>query len=480
MSDKSMSRRRVLTALATGGVASLAGCSRVEYDDRLRVDVPEIRESDGGFEGRLLVHNDRFPDEERETETRNPYGTSYEGVRFLGYDHDRQKVLDVPLGDLGPRETAVDHFDADGFPLVVTADAENWTESSDDYLADRGAYLRGYYGRYESVEGTPARGEAGHVWRRLHPRQLDRSLPPRELFFDDLKCRHRSLRRREGVEPNLSLVPDSDEWVHRKLPDPTIRHRFWITVTGDLDSDAYRPPATVELPFTELPPTIRTSIREGRNPDWMDREEFRTVAGGVVGRTLSSPDDLPPCSADHVVCHDDRGENCREGGGRLDGTLERYAWYETSHEDTRRGVVLSFVEKWAAPDAEPIPSCTDEREEEHEIRVTDGTNRIAGLERGKRIDSPPEEAGRYLDARGDDAYHTASVDRRTFRDLVSALEEFDERRLPDCERRHVECFRNPRNRCGSGHRKLFYRLPDGGETRGLVAIYRWNRLSTSE
>lgn len=482
MAGGTPTRRQVLGAVATGGLATLAGCSPVVYDDYLTLDVPEIRERDGRFVGRYVVRNTRpssvtpasgTTDEPRE------YATAYEGVRFLGFDPDGDRTVTVDIGDLDPETRASGEFEAPRFPLVITADADGVSvEGGDNYHAESGAPVDGYFGRYDDPERSPS-GETGHVWQRLARRRLPASEPdPVEArLLDRLKCRHRRLRR-EGRPPNLDLVPNSDDWVHREIPEPTIHERHWITAGSDLESDAYHPPETVELPFEGLPPLVRQSLREGRNPPWLDRERFLAVASEVTGDRYRDVDELPPCSADHVVCNDDRRENCRSGGGRFVGGFGKYAWYETAFEGTRRGVVVGYEERWKPPDAEPLGPCSGDRNETFTVRTTDGPNRIAGLEDGKRVEPVPSVAQWYLDQRSeDDSYSRSSPDATAFERLIDALDEPDDGRFPSCERSHVRCFRDPRVHCGRGRRKLFYQLPEGDELRGLVATYEWTGTS---
>ena len=485
MANGPVTRRRVLAAVATGTVASLAGCSFPHYDDRLRVAIPAISATDAGFVGRVTVHNDRIPEPDPGTGTGDddPHETKYEGVRFLGYAHDGEEVLSVSIGDLEPREAATEDFETNRFPLVITADADDWSHTDDDdsvYGADRGAHVTGYYGRYSSVEESPVDGEKGHLWKRLGERRLDHSLPPYDGLFNELKCRHWKLNEDEDTEPDFSLVSDSDEWVDQDIPDPTIHHRYWITVTDALDDDLSEVPF---VPFNDLPDPIQTAIVEGRNPDWMDREAFLAVTSDLAGYDLDDVDDFPPCDAGHVVCDDDRGEACWGGVVRLTGSIEQDVWYETVREGTRYGIVVSFDEAWKPPDEDPLPECFNELHEEYVVRVGSSVAQIDGVGRSTRVESIPDEAEQYLTELEDESgttgidSDTTTVDQDEFEDLIVALEEFDDVRLPDCERRHVDCERDPRTRCGSGERTMYYRFPGDDEDRGLAATYRWERLS---
>ena len=479
-----VSRRAILAAAAAGTSAFLAGCKTLVDNERLQVEVTRFETVSDGFKGELAVRNGGSGDPEPDAD----YSSSYDDVRVLGYDHERQEVLNVAIGDLGPREGVEREFSADGFPLVITADAAGVDTDGLGLFVETGARVYGYYGDYDSEDDTPRRYGSGHIWGELTSldgversehasRSLDDDLPPPEESFDVLKCLHRQFRDDEETDPDFSIVPDSEEWLDREFPDPTIHRQNWFEVDEDLGSRVSID-EPVSVAFDDLPTVLRDAFREERHPDWMDEETFLETVSALADEEFEAHDDLPSCSEPHVGCADNRKERCDTAPGYLVGTFRKVIRYVTEHEGERRDFVATYDDRLSLPDADPLPACTDERDETHTV-VVYRRERLTEEQAKRPVETVPEVAQGYVDELEGGNYRE-EIAAAEFTALVSALEGAEADELPECESAHVDCWREPRLHCGRGGRTLWYDLPDSSEAESIALEYEWERRSDSE
>lgn len=324
----SLKRRKLLASLGPPAAALVAGCeacalSGDNYDDLLRVDVREFRGDGDSFQGEARVRH-RGPNGAEEPQPgRTEYYTNYEGVSFLGYTHDRRKVLEIPMGDFEPGTSVRRAFETESVPMVVTATADAVSFDVACPNADTGARIGTYAGRYTSRDPFEAFNDnfrtprefrdprrsvterlnetgTGHRWIPTGEFRHDADPPPALEAFERARCAQRQLegRVRDGP-PDMSALPAADDWLSRS---ETLRFEVYGSA-----GQAPRPNRRGRA--TDVPDRIVDVIR---TTDWRSMDGVRKVTESVTHdewrrmiATLEGAGEptFPPCDADYVFCH---------------------------------------------------------------------------------------------------------------------------------------------------------------------------------
>lgn len=475
MRSPRLSRRELLAGVAAGAFGGLAGCSRVDYDDVLRLEVSDVQRLGEAFVGRVRIANAPTGPEREEA-----YGTRYSGVSIVGYSHDLEVSFRHEVGDMAPDTTATGRFQTVLFPFLLTADAES-VSTDGDYLVEHGAELYVYDG---FVDGSTSEdsGRAGHVWRKVRRRRISDPLPPPTGMVDYHKCRQRDRwRETNGTEPNLSIVPERERWLAREIPPPTIQRKVYFRT---FDEGRLWEPAegARHVDFEALPGEFRQAIEQRRDPRYMNRSEFFDHLHRLPGPTYRNVSDFPECGGPRVRCIDYRGENCREGGGRFTGELHKFLEYTTTYRNSTYVVAAVYHERWAPPDASPLPPCTDERRERATIHAYEGPDGYGGLETAVEGREVHPELADYLRTfwAGDRPYVPArDTSVETFREILADLRGTESSSLPECEWRNVTCHVDPADHCGSGRIFAFYAVEFEGNRTWLRLAYEWEGIPGS-
>lgn len=356
-------RREVLTALC-GGTGWLAGCSGwptsrsspTSSDCRsgasapneiLGIEITDIRRNGDGFAGTVRVRN---------TFEWGGY-THYEGVAFVAYDQDANRIRRRHVGQIGPDDEWTEPVEFERFPFVITADADHIevTDPSGCWRPATGAEVRGYVGHYEPGDRLPTRS-AGHVWEYLDTRAVGRyesedfernQLPLGPSHFRITKCRVRNYDRIRRIQsPDLSLLPDAS-WVDERIA-PDHRSTSWVVEHGlgwpTDGGDSGGTPTAVE--FRDVPEPLRRTVT-GEALGEIDREEFLALLGTLEGRSFDGVRSLPSCTRDHVQCSDDRWSNCLTGEYEWSrGSLTYRAAYAVEYRGETHRFVFVVEDSW--------------------------------------------------------------------------------------------------------------------------------------
>lgn len=480
----SVTRRELLAGLACGGIGSLAGCGchPPGSDFRLRVDVTDIEASGDQFVGQVELWTPTHPDWNTEE---SEFKASYENVVFFGYDADGEEVVRADIGDFEPGTTKRQQFRSSGFPLIVTANAEDaTTASSKCAFIETGAQVRGYLGYFDPSESSNKR--TGHVWKTLHRRRLGDPLPPADRVFDRLKCKHRAAVQPHpdrpltdapdrGPKPDLSLVPDADSWADRRIPFPTVREKYEFGAGRRANEEEMRQHEKwdVTVPFERCPPTVREAIRDQKPIGWTSESEFFDGVSQLEGERITGPGQLPACEEENVSCGDTRRVECSEGP-QFTGRYFRVLHYFTEFEDEVYPVSASYQKHWLPPDApDELPPCTDNRSEKfkvgcmRDVKVRDETEALA-------VPEWLRHRVRDYDGIGNTFGFSTSPDK--WKQAIATLQGRTESQMPMCQWSNVHCFADPLVHCGKGYREAIYWAKIDGDRWNITLTYKWRNL----
>jgi len=486
---REITRRALLTSATVGAVAG-AGCtigSRPGTGDG--DDCPAVRRAsapDDSFEVGV-VRVDRRDDAVETTfrvTTPDHSKTTYDGTRIVVYDADGNELDRVPFGTLDPQATVDRTVELGRFPFLFLGDADDGTHDWDCRYPEMGSWIRGYLGYYES--GAPdfyTGDDTGHLWDPLESRHLSDPVPPDDVLFDRVKCFHRWISRRESSpDPDLTAVRDSDVWLDREIPDPTVRESYQINggrPIDDGDREWYTERA--EVAFEDAPDRLRSALRRGRGVNAVDERDFFEIVSELDGESVQSPDELQPCSNDNVVCRDTRSENCRAGGGQFGGEYAKYVWYFVRYEGELYPFVPCYIRSWLPPDADSeYPTCRNERAETYTMYLHPDPSSHGAFGTDRTVGEAPPSVRSRIAAVGetDQLYARRTLSEDAWKEAAGALDGEDPS-LPDCRRDYVDCRALPRDGCDGGERVATYLVDVDGETWGVRMEYLWNRYSDS-
>lgn len=506
-----LNRRDLLAGLAGTGTAVLAGCpacasSVLSHDDRLLVDVPRIRASSEGFSGVVSVTHDVEASQVdgtpaggtgRGTESASSTeGTHYEGVVVHGYTHEGAEAFAVRAGEFPLGRRAAVEFETAGFPLVVTASVDGYTQPS-CYHADVGQQVRGYLGRVPEAADA---GPKGETWLPLgFWGEGDRPLPL-SRYLETIKCRQRAAvqdepdrplvprSEQDRPTPDLSLVPGHDGWTEEPIPAPTIRHLYSFNYSGPASEYRHQPRLGTFVPFATCPTTVREVVRGVHLAHLLNREPFLAAVGQLEGQSLDDTADLPACEAANVRCEDDRRLHCTDGA-TYEGTYRKLLYYHTEYEGVIHPFVAEYRKRWIDPRARGnLPPCGDTYVEEFTAQLIVGP-RVRGEREAVAVPRRLVEAIETR-ARNDDEWDDHQVflelERgRAWLDVLSVLEGRRVGSVPTCDWSNVHCqFKEPgqsvgdftETHCGKGRREVVYFATIDGERWSINLRYEWKRL----